>query len=207
MFVYLIIVCLLFYFWPYLFVFLHRFTFFLKRLVSIKFKQWWSMFNFTNINKSNNHISPQTIEHKTYLDISLWVQTQRYGGVKPVNGISLWKLYLKPQYKYKQINLKKNPAQIRFQSKNLHRFASNQKTCTDSLPIKRNLHRFASNKKDLHRLASNQKTCTDSLPIKKTHTQYNTNEWQHKHGLHNSRVNECFTVNWQLSKKKRESVG
>ena len=123
----LIIVCLLFYFWPCLFVFLHRFTFFLKRLVSIKFKQWWSMFNFTNINKSNNHISPQTIEHKTYLDISLWVQTQRYGGVKPVNGISLWKLYLKPQYKYKQINLKKN----------LHRFSSNQKTCTDSLPIKK----------------------------------------------------------------------
>jgi glucan-binding YG repeat protein len=34
-------------------------------------------------------------------------------------------------------------------------------------------------------------TCTNSLPLKEN-THYHKNEWQHKHGQYNSRVNECL---------------
>jgi hypothetical protein len=40
-------------------------------------------------------------------------------------------------------------------------------------------------------------SCTDSLPPKKT-SYYHKNEWQHKHGQYNSRINECSKLsdNW-----------
>ena len=34
------------------------------------------------------------------------------------------------------------------------------------------------------------KSCIDSIPRKKT-SYYHKNEWQHKHGYYNSRVDEC----------------
>ena len=43
---------------------------------------------------------------------------------------------------------------------------------------------------NMKELNKQSKTSTDSLPLKKI-THYHKNEWQHKHGQYNSRVNEC----------------
>jgi hypothetical protein len=58
-----------------------------------KFEQWWSTIPSTKINKMNNRLSPQIIEHKkttTYMyDVgNPWPglgHAQKGGGVKPVN--------------------------------------------------------------------------------------------------------------------------
>ena len=78
--------------------------------------------NSTNINKTNNQLSPELTEHKKDNDICIGNlgpglgQAQKCGWVKPVNRIPTlpsWKLDLQQQYIY---NLT---------VKNLHRFASN----------------------------------------------------------------------------------
>jgi hypothetical protein len=51
--------------------------------------------NFTNINKTNNHLSPKLIVHKKIMtydvgDASLGLgQARKSGGIKPVNGIPI----------------------------------------------------------------------------------------------------------------------
>jgi hypothetical protein len=40
---------------------------------------------FTNINKANNHCSPQTIEHKKYHDIWCWKSRDRHKNVAGLN--------------------------------------------------------------------------------------------------------------------------
>ena len=51
--------------------------------------------NFTNINKTNNHLSPQLVEHMTLeIQVLALEQEQKYGGVKPVNGIPILVFFL-----------------------------------------------------------------------------------------------------------------
>ena len=58
------------------------------------FKQRWLVNNFTNINKTNNHPSPQVTEHRqntTTYDVGNQGpglgRALKCGGVEPVNGI------------------------------------------------------------------------------------------------------------------------
>ena len=94
--------------------------------------------NSTNVNKTNNHLSPQTLEHKRDHDIGSWKSKSRLVTVTTISDKCIWWFVQKPSklqnFTHIQINLLKNVLKKSyFYLCNYRKHLVFQPSCTDIL--------------------------------------------------------------------------